>query len=39
MRLAPMIVVAPFFLAAGDNIRFRAVDVNGNTEPTHVLTA
>ena len=31
--------VAPFFLAAGDNIRFRAVDVNGNTELTHVLTA
>jgi hypothetical protein len=31
--------VAPFFLAAGDNIRFRAADVNGNTEVPHVLTA
>jgi lysophospholipase L1-like esterase len=31
--------VAPFLLATGDNIRFRAVDVNGNTELTHVLTA
>jgi lysophospholipase L1-like esterase len=31
--------VGPFVLATGDNIRFRAVDVNGNTELTHVLTA
>jgi lysophospholipase L1-like esterase len=31
--------LAPLFLAAGDNIRFRAVDVNGNTELTHVLLA
>jgi lysophospholipase L1-like esterase len=30
--------VGPFFLATGDDIRFRAVDVNGNTELTHVLT-
>lgn len=29
----------PFVLAAGSNIRFRAVDVNGNIEATHVLTA
>lgn len=29
----------PFVLAAGSNIRFRAVDVNGNIETTHVLTA
>ena len=28
-----------FFLATGDNIRFRAVDVNGNVEATHSLTA
>jgi lysophospholipase L1-like esterase len=28
----------PLFLAAGSNIRFRAVDVNGNTETTQVLT-
>jgi len=27
------------FLAAGSNIRFRAVDVNRNIEATHVLTA
>jgi len=31
--------VAPFFVAPGDDIRFRGVDVNGNTELTHVLTA
>jgi lysophospholipase L1-like esterase len=31
--------VGPFVLATGDNIRFRAVDLNGNTELTHVLTA
>lgn len=31
--------VGSFFLATGDNIRFRAVDVNGNTELTHVLAA
>jgi len=29
----------PFVLPAGSNIRFRAVDVNGNIEATHVLTA
>ena len=29
----------PFVLAAGSNIRFRAVDVNGNIEATHELTA
>jgi hypothetical protein len=29
----------PFVLVAGSNIRFRAVDVNGNIEATHVLTA
>ena len=29
----------PFVLAAGSNIRFRAVDVNGNIEATHILTA
>jgi len=29
----------PFLLATGSNIRFRAVDVNGNTEATQVLTA
>ncbi len=29
----------PFFLATGSNIRFRAVDVNGNTETTQALTA
>jgi hypothetical protein len=28
----------PFVLAAGNNIRFRAVDVNGNTEATQLLT-
>jgi lysophospholipase L1-like esterase len=28
----------PFVLAAGSNIRFRAVDVNGNIEPTHSFT-
>jgi lysophospholipase L1-like esterase len=31
--------VGPLLLATGDNVRFRAVDVNGNTELTHVLTA
>jgi lysophospholipase L1-like esterase len=31
--------VAPFVLAAGSNIRFRAVDVNGNIEATQSLTA
>jgi hypothetical protein len=30
---------APFVLAAGSNIRFRAVDVNGNIEATQSLTA
>jgi lysophospholipase L1-like esterase len=29
----------PLFLASGDNIRFRAVDVNGNVEATQSLTA
>ena len=29
----------PFVLAAGSNIRFRAVDVNGNIEATQELTA
>jgi hypothetical protein len=29
----------PFVLAAGSNIRFRAVDVSGNIEATHLLTA
>jgi lysophospholipase L1-like esterase len=29
----------PFVLVAGSNIRFRAVDVNGNIEATHELTA
>jgi lysophospholipase L1-like esterase len=29
----------PLFLAMGDNIRFRAVDVNGNIEATQSLTA
>lgn len=29
----------PFLLPTGSNIRFRAVDVNGNTEATQVLTA
>ena len=29
----------PLFLATGDNIRFRAVDVNGNIEATQSLTA
>ena len=29
----------PFLLPAGSNIRFRAVDVNGNTEATQVLAA
>ena len=29
----------PFLLPTGSNIRFRAVDVNGNTEATRVLTA
>jgi len=29
----------PFVLAAGSNIRFRAVDVNGNIEATHELAA
>jgi lysophospholipase L1-like esterase len=28
----------PPLLTAGDELRFRAVDVNGNTETTHVLT-
>lgn len=28
-----------FLLQSGDSIRFRAVDVNGNTEATHVLAA
>ncbi len=30
---------APVVLRMGDSIRFRAVDVNGNTEATHVLAA
>jgi len=29
----------PFVLPAGSDIRFRAVDVNGNIEATHELTA
>jgi hypothetical protein len=29
---------APLSLTAGDELRFRAVDVNGNSEATHVLT-
>lgn len=29
---------APFVLASGDALRFRAVDVNGNIEETHALT-
>ena len=29
----------PFVLVTGSNIRFRAVDVNGNIEATHELTA
>jgi len=29
---------AALALATGTNLRFRAVDVNGNTEKTHVLT-
>ena len=29
----------PLLLRTGDSIRFRAVDVNGNTEATHVLAA
>jgi hypothetical protein len=29
----------PFVLVPGSNIRFRAVDVNGNIEATHELTA
>jgi lysophospholipase L1-like esterase len=29
----------PFLLSTGSNIRFRAVDVNGNTEATRVLAA
>jgi lysophospholipase L1-like esterase len=31
--------MGPFVLTAGSNIRFRAVDVNGNTEATQSLTA
>jgi hypothetical protein len=31
--------MAPFVLATGSNIRFRAVDVNGNIEATQSLTA
>jgi hypothetical protein len=31
--------MGPFVLAAGGNIRFRAVDVNGNIEATQSLTA
>jgi hypothetical protein len=31
--------MAPFVLTAGSNIRFRAVDVNGNIEATQSLTA
>jgi lysophospholipase L1-like esterase len=30
--------IGPFLLPAGSSIRFRAVDVNGNTEATHALT-
>lgn len=29
--------VGPFLLASGSELRYRAVDVNGNTEATHVL--